>query len=337
MLLAGDVGGTKTQLVVFSPQDGPRMGVASEVLPSGDYGSLEALVSRFLARHDLEIEEAVFGVAGPVVGGRAEITNLPWVMEEEGLRRALAVRTVRLLNDVEAIAHAVPHLQPGDVHTLNEGEPAPGGAIAVVAPGTGLGEAYLAWDGARYRANATEGGHAGFAPESPLETDLLRHLQDRFGHVSCERVCSGLGIPNIYGFLKASGVVGEEPGWLREQLAEAGDPTPVIVGAALDANRSCDLCVATLDTFVSILGAEAGNVALRVLATGGVYLAGGIPPRILSALEKGLFLEAFRRKGRMRDLMARMPVHVIVGSGVALLGAAYHAMEDRGRGAGEKG
>ena len=326
MLLAGDIGGTKTNLAVFSPEDGPRAPLAETTFPSADYPSLEALVREFLAQVSLPVERASFGVAGPVVASRATITNLPWVMEEAQLQEALNLSSVRLLNDLAAIAHAVPFLEPADLHTLNVGQPTLGGAIAVIAPGTGLGEAFLTWDGTRYRAHASEGGHADFAPTNPFEVELLRYLQDRFEHVSYERVCSGRGLPNVYAYLKDSGYA-DEPAWLTEQLAVADDPTPGIVNAALGDERPCELCVATLNAFVSILGAEAGNLALKVLATGGVYLGGGIPPRILPALEQERFMEALRRKGRMSDLLARVPVHVILNPKVALLGAACHGLE----------
>jgi glucokinase len=325
MLLAGDIGGTKTNLAIFSSEAGPRAPLIEATFPSADYASLEALVRQFLSQVDLKVERASFGVAGPVVEGQATITNLPWVIREAQLERALHLSPVRLLNDLEAIANGVPILEPVDLHTLNEGQPAPGGAIAVIAPGTGLGEAFLTWDGSRYRAHASEGGHASFAPMASLEVELLLHLQRRFDHVSCERVCSGMGLPNIYGFLKETGYA-EEPDWLAEGLAAADDRTPLIVNGALDGESPCDLCTATLDTFVSILGAEAGNLALKVLATGGVYLGGGIPPRILPALEQDRFMEAFRRKGRMSDLLARVPVHVILSPKVALLGAACHGL-----------
>lgn len=326
MLLAGDIGGTKTNLAIFSPEAGPRRPLVEATFPSSHYPSLEALAREFLAQVDLKPERASFGVAGPVVDGQASITNLPWVMTEAQLQKELGLASVRLLNDLAAIAQAVPWLEPDDLHTLNQGQAAPGGAIAVIAPGTGLGEGFLTWDGARYRAYASEGGHTDFAPTNLLEVDLLRYLLDRFGHVSYERVCSGQGLSNIYAFLKESGHA-EEPAWLAEQLAEADDPNPVIVEAALGGGRRCELCVATLETFVSILGTEAGNMALNVLATGGVYLGGGIPPRILPALEERRFLEEFRAKGRMSDLMARIPVHVILNPRVALMGAACYGLD----------
>jgi glucokinase len=326
MLLAGDIGGTKTSLAVFSRGAGLRNPLAEATFPSADYPSLEALVSEFLAQIDLKVERANFGVAGPVVTGRATVTNLPWVMDETQLEKALDIPSIRLLNDLDAIAHAIPRLEPSDLHTLHEGQPAFGGAIAVIAPGTGLGEAFLTWDGSRYRSHASEGGHTDFAPTNPLEVELLRYLLERFEHVSYERICSGMGLPNIYAYLKDSGLA-EEPDWLAEQLAGASDPTPVIVRAALDNERTCELCTVTLNTFVSILGAEAGNLTLKILATGGVYLGGGIPPRILPILEQRLFLEAFRRKGRFSDLMAQIPIHVILNPKAALLGAASHGLE----------
>jgi glucokinase len=197
--------------------------------------------------------------------------------------------------------------------------------MAVVAPGTGLGEAYLIWDGTRYRAFPSEGGHADFAPTNAVEVGLLQYLLNRFDHVSCERVCSGTGLVNIYAYLKDGGYA-QEPEWLTEQLVSAHDPAPVIVKAALDEEKPCGLCQTTLNVFVSILGAEAGNMALKVMASGGVYLGGGIPPRMLSALENGPFMKAFRRKGRMSGLMEGIPVHVILNPKVALLGAACHGM-----------
>ena len=325
MLLAGDIGATKTSLAIYSPEGGARAPLSEATFPSTLYPNLESLVREFLDQVDVSVERATFGVAGPVVGSRATITNLSWVIDETELQSALNLSAVRLLNDLEAIGYGVPFLEPEDLHTLNEGQPVPGGAIAVIAPGTGLGEAFLTWDGTRYRSHATEGGHTDFAPTNDRQVGLLRYLLESFDHVSYERVCSGMGLPNIYAYLKDSGYA-EEPAWLAEDLAAADDPTPVIVNAALDSERPCELCVATLDVFVSILGAEAGNLALKVLATGGVYVGGGIPPRILSILERGPFMESFRSKGRFSDLMSRMPVHVILNPKVALLGAACHGL-----------
>lgn len=328
MLLAGDIGGTKTVLGIFSTDLGPRRAVAEKSYPSGEYASLEDIALAFLDELRLPVEAAVFGVAGPVIQGRAEITNLPWVMEEERLAQILRVRRARLINDLDAIANAVPHLESDDIRTLIPGTPVNGGAIAVIAPGTGLGEAFLTWDGARYRSHASEGGHASFAPSDDLQVGLLTYLMGKLGHVSFERVCSGLGIPNIYEYLRATGE-GAEPAWLTEQLALAVDPTPVIVNAGLDPHRRCDLCELTLDVFVSILGSEAGNLALKVLATGGVFVGGGIPPRILARLARGeRFATAFRDKGRFTDVLAQVPVHLIMHPRAALVGAAVRGFAE---------
>ena len=320
MLLAGDIGGTKTDLAVFSAEKGPRSPLAQSRFHSADYPSLEAMAREFLGRVGLPVNRACFGVAGPVVDGRAQLTNLPWLLEETALREALDLASARLLNDLEAIANAVPHLLPSELHTLSTGVPVAGGAIAVIAPGTGLGEAFLTWEGADYRPNPSEGGHADFGPIGPAEVELLRYLQARFGHVSCERVCSGSGIPNLYDYLEHSGAAPPSPE-LAARLAAAEDRTPLILQAALDAQAPCQLCVATLQLFVSILGAEAGNLALKVLATGGVYLAGGITQRLSDRIPQSGFLECMQASGRFRSTLERVPVFVVTGT-VALLGAA---------------
>jgi glucokinase len=325
MLLAGDVGGTKTQLGIFSRERGPRAPLAEAVFQNADYAGLETIIGEFLNQVKEPIALACFGAAGPVIDGRCLITNLPWVVDEMKLSATFHFSSVKVLNDLEAIAGAVPFLDPGDVKTLSLGWPVPQGNKAVVAPGTGLGEAFLTEDGARYRVHASEGGHADFAPNGPLQADLLLSLYEPSGHVSWDHLCSGRGIPKIYRFLKARG--GMEPPWLSERLGQTGDPTPMIIAAALDRERPCGLCRETMTLFVSLLGAEAGNLALKVLARGGVYLAGGISLRILPILEEGPFMEAFLRKGRMSDLVAAMPVHVILKGDIALMGAACYGLE----------
>jgi len=324
MILAGDIGGTKTALALYSPGTGPRRPLALATFPSGDYASLEDIVRAFLSNLDTRVERASFGIAGPVVRGRSQVTNLPWVVDTQSLSGALGGVPVRLLNDLEAIANAIPFLEPTDLATLNRGQPEQHGPLAIIAPGTGLGEAYMVWDGTRYRPHASEGGHTDFGPTSPLEVELLSYLWPRFDHVSYERICSGIGIPNLYAFFKDSGNA-FEPEWLRQRLAEAVDPNPVIMQAAME--QHTEICVKTLDLFVSILGSETGNLALKVLATGGVYLSGGISLRILSKLQEPAFLQSFTRKGRFSELLARVPVHVILHSQVALLGVACHGLE----------
>ena len=321
--LAGDIGGTKTALAIFDTELGPRTFLEQATFPSADYPSLDALVVEFLKGKKWQLGRASFDVAGPVVNGRCQATNLPWVIEEVSLSKELGI-PVRLLNDLDAVAHAIPLLEPSDLETLNQGTPVKHGALAVIAPGTGLGEGFLGWDGNGYRPFPSEGGHSDFAPSGPMQLKLLTYLMDRFGHVSYERVCSGIGLPNLYAFIKDTGIC-SEPAWLHDQIAAAPDPTPVISQAALD--DKADIAVATLDLFVSILGSEAGNLALKVLATGGVYLGGGIPPRIIPFLKKAEFFHMFQNKGRFSTLLANMPIYVILNHEAALIGAARHGLE----------
>ncbi len=326
MLLVGDIGGTKTNLAVFASSTTLSFPIAEMTFPSGLYESLEAIIQEFIERFHVLVDRACFGVAGPVVDNQATITNLPWIISTTHLQETFQLKSVVLMNDLEAIAHAVPFLEANELYTLNTGEASAGGAIAVIAPGTGLGEAFLTWDGQRYMSHNSEGGHADFAPLDELQIGMLRYLQPLLGHVSYEWVCSGIGLPNIYAYLKDSGYA-EEPTWLSEQLARAADKTPIIAQAALSDTAPVPLCVATLDMFVSILGAEAGNLALKVLATGGVYIGGGIPPRILPFLKKELFMQTFLNKGRLGSVLTDVPIHVILHPHVGLLGAAYYGFE----------
>jgi glucokinase len=320
MLLAGDIGGTKTALGVFTAEAGPRAPVAEAAFPSHRYPSLESIVAEFLGNGRYAIDRAAFGVAGPVLDGVAKITNLPWIVDAAALAQRLHGITVQVVNDLVAIASAVPALDAGDLHTLNPGTRVQGGTIAIIAPGTGLGEAFLTWDGVRYRAYPSEGGHADFAPRTAAQRDLLAALA-RDGHVSYERVCSGIGIPHLYAYLRDRDPGGEPP-WLAREIAAGQDPVPAIMRAAVEHDPPAAVALATLHEFVSILGAEAGNLALKVLSTGGLYLGGGIPPRIVPALEDGRFMRAFTDKGRLSDVLAAVPVHVITHADVALVGAA---------------
>ncbi len=330
MLLAGDIGGTKTVLAVYAEDatDFDHKPLIEAVFPSSEFNSLEAIVQEFLKDGTTDLSGACFGVAGPVVDRRAEVTNLEWVIDADAISEKLGVNT-HLLNDLEAIANAVPYLEASDLFVLNEGRPSPQGAIGVIAPGTGLGEAFLVWDGERYESYPSEGGHAAFAPTYSRQVDLLTYWLSRMNHVSYERLCSGLGIPNIYRFLLDSGDY-EEPAWLTDALAAAADPTPVIVRTAVEG--TADICVETLNLFMEILGGEAANLALKVLATGGIYIGGGIPPRILAQLEAGRFMEVFCSKGRFSEMMATMPVYVIRNPKVALYGAAYEVLRAKKNG-----
>lgn len=327
MLLVADIGATKTNLAIFSREKGPRDPLAEASFSSEDYDGLGAVVQEFLGDVDLSVDRACIGVAGPVIDGRARGTNLPsWTIDEAEIKEALDLAWARVLNDLEVTANAVPILEGEDVETLNAGRPVSHGPIGVVAPGTGLGEGFLVWDGSRYRAYASEGGHTDFGPNSARERELLAYLRDQFGHVSYERVCSGMGISNIYEYLKVSGYAGE-PTWMSDRLEGVEDRTPVIVETALDPEEQCALCSATLEMFLSILGAEVGNLALKLMATAGVYLAGGIPPRILPALRGDTFMEGFLNKGRMEYVVEKIPVYVILTPKAPLWGAAYYGLE----------
>ncbi len=325
-ILTGDVGGTKVRLILFD-EEGKRL--AEATWPSTSVDSLETAVRRFLSEAAVPIDAAVFDVAGPVEEGQAWMTNLGWETSEERLREALALDRVALLNDLVAIAAAIPHLQGDDVALLNEGRRDPHGAIAVVAPGTGLGEAYLTWDAGlgRYVPRPSEGGHTDFAPRTEEEIALLRYARRRYAHVSYERITSGMGLRLIYAFCKEVLEL-EEPPWMRARLAEGGDPNPQVVAAALaHPERPCPACRKALDLFLALLGAEAGNMALKVLARGGVYLGGGIPPRLLPALREEHFLRAFTGKGRMAALLATIPVYVILQTDAPLIGDLHHALD----------
>ena len=324
MLLAGDIGGTKTLLALYAPATGARQPVAEGEFHSASYPNLDAIVREFLAGAKRAATHACFDVAGPVIGGRAHLTNLPWNLEEATLCQSLGLQHVTLLNDLKAIAYAVPHLESTDLQTINVGQREQNGPIAVIAPGTGLGEAFLVWCGGSYIAFPSEGGHASFAPTDERQMGLWKFLTERFGHVSCERVCSGPGIANIYDYLRASNAAAE-PAPFADVLSRAPDRTPLIAQAGLEDPEGNPLAVATLETFTSILGDEAGNLALKVLATGGVYLAGGVPVHLLPKLTGGRFMQAFINKGRMSDILARMPVNVVT-TRAALVGAALYGL-----------
>jgi glucokinase len=318
MILSGDIGGTHCRLALF---DGSLRLDVEKIYPSQDYPGLGEVLRRFMAETGAEVDRACFGVAGPVRNGRCRTTNLPWTLDEAELAEDLGIPRVKLLNDLEASAHGIPGLAPGDQVVLNEGDPAPRGNLALIAAGTGLGEAGLFWDGRTHHPFATEGGHASFAPKNELEIQLLHHLLTQFDTVSWERVVSGPGLHHLYRFLRdVAG--GEEPEWLEKELRE-GDPPAVIARTAL--SDTSPVCSQAVDLFVSLYGSEASNLALKVMATGGVYIAGGVAPKILSRMTGPGFLEAFLDKGRMRPLLEAMPVRLILSDRIALEGAARYA------------
>lgn len=321
MILAGDIGGTKTVIGLFKETDARLQTVREETFPSHRYGGLEAILDQFLGRTSRpSLRAACFGVAGPVVEGKSKATNLPWELDERTLAGALQVSWVKLLNDLEAAAYGMLHLTPTDLYVLQPGLPRRGNT-AVIAAGTGLGEAILYWDGAHYHPMATEGGHADFAPRSDLEIELLRYLEREFGHVSYERLLSGPGLFNIYRFLRDSNFA-PEPEWLQKRIAE-GDPGTVISEVGLAGEDP--LCTKALELFCAVYGAEAGNLALKALAIGGVYVGGGIAPKILPKLQDGTFTSAFTDKGRFAEFLRSIEVKVALNPRAPLIGAAHYA------------
>jgi len=318
MILAGDIGGTNARLAFFDVMNGHFRLVSSSVFPSREYAGLDQIVSKFVETSNLHPDAACFGVPGPVRSGRVETSNLPWVIESARLADELNLKKTVLINDLEANAWGIATLGPEDVVSLNQVKGNPVGNQAVISAGTGLGEAGMCWDGSQHRIFASEGGHSDFAPRNELEIELFRYLSGRYGHVSYERVVSGPGLVNVFHFLRDSGR-GTEPQWLTDQMVH-GDPAAAISRAALDG--ACALCEQALDLFVSVFAAEAGNLALKIMATGGVYLGGGIAPKMLTKLSGPLFIHAFVGKGRMQPLLEAMPVKVITNDKTALMGAA---------------
>lgn len=320
MILAGDVGGTKVHLALYDFVDGKLQYTRDERYPAKEYAGLEEVVKEFLGAD--KVEAACFGVPGPVRNGRLRLTNLPWTLDNRELSLHLDITHVFLINDLEANGYGIAELAPDQIYTLSEGDSSQIGNRALIAAGTGLGEALLIWDGRSHTPYPSEGGHADFAPRNEDEIDLLRFLKQKYnGRVSCERVISGMGLTNVYEFLREVRGI-DEPTWLAERLA-AEDPNAVITELALSARS--EICEKALDIFVSAYGAEAGNLALKLLSVGGVYIGGGIAPRILEKLKDGAFMKAFTDKGRLSQLLVHMPVRVVLESRAALLGAAAYA------------
>jgi glucokinase len=322
LILAGDIGGTKTRVALLEPR-GPSLAITvEETYVSRDHADLEDILRAFRAQHAAaHYDLAGFGIAGPVRDGRCSATNLAWRVDSRSLARTLALESVALINDLEATALGVSLVDPKQLVCLNAGDPDPSGQRAVIAAGTGLGQAGLFWNGREHVPFGSEGGHADYAPSSTLEDRLLVFLRAEFGRVTLERVLSGRGLHNVYRFLKSEGPA-DEPAWLADDIARK-DPASAISAAALS-GRS-ELASRALDLFVSIYGAQAGNFALHLMATGGVYLGGGIAPKIASRLQGPLFLAAFCAKKPLEALVQKIPVHIVMDDRAALLGAAHAA------------
>jgi glucokinase len=315
LILAGDIGGTKTHLALFSSQDNNLKAEYQKTYQSQQYSGLEPLLHDFLATGKHPIGRASFGIAGPLIDGRVNPPNLDWVVDPLSLAKALGLPSVSLLNDLEAAAYGISTLAPEEFIRR------PGNKV-LIAAGTGLGETIIFDDGKNYYPLASEGGHADFAARNEMEIELLRYLIGRFGRVSYERVVSGPGLANIYDFLSER-AGSRVPGPFADKIAAAEDRSPVISQAALAGDP--EIAVKAMDLLVSSYGAEAGNLALKAKAIGGVYVGGGIAPKILSKLNNGTFMQAFNEKGRYRELVSSIPVYVVLNEKAALRGAAYHA------------
>ncbi len=322
MILAGDIGGTKTNLAYFQMAEGRLRVVRDFSYPSQEFDSLEEVVEKFRTAFPAEIKAAAFGVAGPVVDGRTEATNLSWIVDSRNLAGMLNLEQVGLINDLQATAYGILQLGDEDMLVLNKGVPQRNATIGVIAVGTGLGESALVWDGKRYHAIASEGGHSDFAPRNETEIEVLRFLKRELHRVSYERVLSGPGLRNLYRFFR-SGSGSAEPEWLTQAMAN-GDASAAISDAAL--NGKDIVCNQALDAFVSLYGAEAGNLALKFLTTGGFFVGGGIAPKILAKLRGGAFMKEFLDKGRYSPLLTNIPVSVVLNDKTALLGAAQYAL-----------
>jgi glucokinase len=322
VILAGDIGGTHARLAVFDVRQGQLELVTSNAFPSQQFSGLDEIVAQFVKASGVQPDQACFGIAGPVINGRVEASNLPWIVESTRLAQELKLSKVDLINDLEATGWGIGALLPGDVVPLNNVVAKEPGNQAVIAAGTGLGEGGLYWDGTRHHVFASEGGHCDFAPLDDLQVELFEYLRKRYGHVSDERVLSGPGLVNIFDFLRDTRR-GTPPEWLVAEITEH-DAAAAISRSGLAGK--CHMCEQALDIFVAIFGAEAGNLALKIKATGGVFLAGGIAPKIVSKLTTPIFMQAFLTKGRLRRLMETIPVKVIMNDQLALFGAARYEL-----------
>jgi len=323
MILAGDIGATRTRLAAFETEGNRLQCVVEKTYMSQEYGGLAEILPQFIRAEGIPVHSACFGVAGPVRAGRSKISNLPWTIDSRELAKQLKLNSVGLLNDLEAYAYGIDALESKDFITLSEGSDDAEGNRAVISARTGLGMAGLYWDGFRHHPFACEGGHADFAPTNDLQMELLAYLQRKYGRISCERVLSGPGIRNIYEFLRDAHKA-EEPAWLRDQINAAHDVSALISGLALDGKAG--ICEQTLSIFVSIFGAETGNCALHYMSTGGIFIGGIIAAKIVAKMKEPVFMQSFLDKGRMEALLKDMPVKIVTNDDCGLVGAARYTL-----------
>lgn len=323
MILAGEIGATRTRLAAFETEANRLQRVVEKTYLSQEHGGLAEILPQFTRSEGIPVHSACFGVAGPVRAGRSKISNLPWTIDAKELANQLKLNSVGLLNDLEAYAYGIDALESKDFITLSEGSEDAEGNRAVISAKTGLGMAGLYWDGFRHHPFACEGGHADFAPRTAIQMDLLAYLQKEYGRVSCERILSGPGVKHIYEFLRDTKKA-EEPAWLRDQLSAAPDQPALISKLALEGKS--EICQLTLEIFVSVFGAETGNCALHYMSTGGIFIGGTIAAKIVDKMKSPGFMQAFLDKGRMETILKDMPVKIIVNEDCGLMGAARYTL-----------
>jgi len=323
MLLAGDIGATRTRLAAFQTAGNKLQCVVEKTYKSQEHDGLREIIDTFVKNEGIPVHSACFGVAGPVRAGRSKISNLPWTIDSRELASQLRLNSVGLINDLEAYAYGIDALESKDFVTLSDGIEDAEGNRVVISARTGLGVAGLYWDGFRHHPFPCEGGHADFAPKNELEAELAQYLRRKYGHVSCERILSGPGIKNIYDFLRDAEKA-EEPAWLQKQMSEAPDPPALISQLALE--HKAAICDQTLNIFVSVYGSEIGNCALNFLATGGIFIGGSIAAKIVPRMQDPVFMNSFLDKGRMRALLADMPVKIVVNDDSGIIGAARYTL-----------
>lgn len=326
MILAGEIGATRTRLAAFEKEGSRLKIVVEKTYPSQQHSSLSEIISAFIKAEGVGVYQACFGVAGPVRRGRSKISNLPWVIDSRDLAKQLKLDSVGMINDLEAYAYGIDGLDSKDFVTLNEGSEDAEGNRAIISARTGLGVAGLYWDGFRHHPFACEGGHSDFAPRNALEMELLSYLQKRYSRISCERLLSGPGIKNIYDFLRDTKKA-DEPAWLRDQIAAGPDPPALISQLALEGKAA--ICDQTMTIFVSIYGAETGNVALNFLSTGGIYIGGSVAAKNVPKMKDPVFMQSFLDKGRMVGLLKEIPVMIVLNDDAGIIGAARYTLIEK--------